>query len=175
MLKERRKRKMFSQSLKRFVSREARPIRGNLEQNAIGFTKIEAAKVEPIHRSARRNTGLCKAIYPSIVVAESCAQGDMMHAAGSLPGRWKFRLDRDVQFCRWPARAHFIDVHGGSAIPFVFPRRAHVEEFLKNPVCAFEIGNADRNRSEAANLMLGWHRALFPRVRFPACPVIDQD
>ena len=40
MLKERRKRKMFPQTLKRFISREARLIRRNLEENAAGFAKI---------------------------------------------------------------------------------------------------------------------------------------
>ena len=45
---------------------------------------------------------------------------------------------------------------------------------MKNAIRPFELRNADLDRSKAADLVLGWHRALFPRVCFAARPVVDE-
>ena len=55
------------------------------------------------------------------------------------------------------------------------PRRAHVEEPLKNAIRPVELRNADRDRTQAADLLLGRHRATFPRICVSDCAVIDEN
>ena len=49
-----------------------------------------------------------------------------------------------------------------------------MREHLKDAVCAIELGNADRDRAETANLMLGGHRTLIPGTCLANSAVIDK-
>jgi hypothetical protein len=98
----------------------------------------------------------------------------MMHATGSLPGKWQPRFDGHMQLRGRPACAHLINVHSGSVLRQILPRGPHLKDISQDTVSAFELGDADRNRSEAANLMFGGHGTSIPRICFAISSIIDQ-
>ena len=92
-----------------------------------------------------------------------------MHTAGALPGDAQLRLDRYMKLCRGTALAHGKDMH----FPLRGARRmdpdfAHVHDAGKNGPGGREVRNAQGDRAEALDLMLGRHRAFRPRMGLAA-------
>src|SRR3954451_377887 len=83
-LQKGRQRQLFAKRLQRLIGREAGPIRGDLEQDAIRLPKVQAAEVEAINGAARWQPQALEALRPGLVVAVRNTEGDVMHA--SSPG-----------------------------------------------------------------------------------------
>ena len=112
-----------------------------------------------------------QALYPCLVFLLGRAQGNVMDASGALSGEWQFRLDGDVQLRSGSARTHFINVNCRARPRAILSDCPHAENIFKNALGAIEPGNADRDRTQAANLMLGRDGASFPWVD-ASCPTI---
>src|ERR1700710_3085761 len=86
-LEERRQRELFAKRLHRFVGGETRAVGGDLEQDAVRLAKIQAAEIEPVDGAAVADAEFVEPLQPSVVLRViRRAEGDVMHAAGSLQG-----------------------------------------------------------------------------------------
>ena len=88
-----------------------------------------------------------------------------MHAARALTGHRQIRLDRDMQFRRCPARPHVKDMHPAFAIGAgIDPRLAHVHHLRQQGFGRGQVRDRNGDRAKAADLMIGGHRAVRPRL-----------
>ena len=99
-----------------------------------------------------------------------------MHAAGARPRRLQAPLLGDVQLGPRPARSHLVHVHRRrSRSPDARTRaRDACRSAAQHRVGGRERRDAERDRAEAANLVLRRHRAAVPRVRLAGAPIVDE-
>lgn len=88
-------------------------------------------------------------------------EGDMVDRTRALPRRCQPRLHQNMQLRRRPALTHFEDVNLALRRR-VLARLAHVHNLGHHRLGVGDIGDADDDRSEPADLVLVRHRALRP-------------
>ena len=99
-----------------------------------------------------------------------------MHAAGALRGRAQGGLDRDMKLGRGAALAHLVDMDAArrhahhTRAPGAWPSASR-----QHDVGAGEVGHADGDRTEAADLMLRRHGALVPGMGLALPAIVDED
>ena len=99
-----------------------------------------------------------------------------MHAAGAGMRRREIGPHRDVQLGGRAALAHLIDVHA-VAVRFrmrIVAHLLHVHDLREHQIGRPQLRHRHGDRPEPADLMLGRHRALVPRMRLALAAVIDQ-
>jgi hypothetical protein len=100
----------------------------------------------------------------------------VVDATGTLRRHRSPGLDRDVQLGGGAALARRVDV---GAPPVAAGRRVvarlrHAHQPGQDLLGGPELGHADDDRPEAADLMLGRHRAAVPWVRAAGTAVVDE-
>ena len=100
----------------------------------------------------------------------------MVGAAAPGPGAGQIGLDGDMEFGGGTALAHLVDMDAGAGAigRAVFAHRAHVHDLGEDGVGRLQVGDAQRDRAEAADLMLGRHRTLLPRMGLAGAAVVDE-
>src|SRR5690606_5385395 len=102
------------------------------------------------------------------------AEGDMVDAAGPLHRRPEAGLDEDVNFSGRTALAHGEDMQRGAAIDGVNALGPHAEHLGEDELRRGEIGHRERDRPEAADLVVRRHGAVLPRMGLARAAVVDE-
>src|SRR6267143_4581255 len=80
-----RQRQFFAERFHRLVGGEARPIGGDLEQDAVGLTEIQAPKIEAVDLAAVADTKFVQPPRPGMILRlVRGAERDVMHPARAL-------------------------------------------------------------------------------------------
>src|SRR5712671_4709675 len=91
----------------RLVGGEARPIGGDLEQDAVGLTEIQAPKIEAVDLAAVADTKFVQPPRPGMILRlVRGAERDVMHPARALPCFLQILAFDHMQFGRGTALAH---------------------------------------------------------------------
>ena len=138
------------------------PTSGNVHLNGTAISYLPEDKLAQLRGKTIGFVFQSYQLIPTLTALENVL---LPYELNDDSGNRKAGLDRDLQFRRRSALAHLVDTHRRGIAATEVTHFPHVQHRGQHPIRRPEVGNAERNRPQAANLMLGRDGAFRPGMR----------